>query len=332
MINDIITGLGVTELLNPEITLFSERSLFDRSGSSTSSRTGSSTSSSSTTATDGSVYTLPDGKLYTMTKAQYDAFHKVYGEAYRYAYSKNIKSPQVEDVLKYGQIVADWYKDGKVFTEADYLASQTQTYTIALPNGQIARNLTQTQYDTVKALLDMYNEAFALSKENGLPVPSWDSYDTMSNAQNALAKLKAQIQAAPEAAAAANALESEYLELCQTANKYGIINLPTFTQYQKLSVSDRNILKNDYLRISIASYGLVDTPGWSDFLKLSDSERAGISNAVTPPEVVLPDIVPTVQPYEDKQGRSFPWLAVAIFGAISIGAIALVKSKPKERR
>lgn len=240
MINDIINGLGVTEVLNPEITSFSERS-----GSSTTSRSG--------TATDGGqVYTLPDGKQYTLTKAQYDAFNKVYNEAYGYAYSKNINQPQVKDVLKYGQIVADWYKDGKVFTEANYLASQTQTYSVALPNGQVASNLTQAQYDTVQSLLAIYNEAFALSKENGLPVPSWDAYDTMSNAQNALAKLKAQIQAAQDAA--------------------------------------------------------------------------------TPPEVVLPDIMPNVQPSEDKQGGSFPWIAVAIFGAITIGAIALIKSKPKKRR
>ena len=260
MIHNIINGLGVTEVLNPEITAFGERS-------------GSSTTSRSTTAT------------------------------------------------------------------AD------ARYTVALPNGQTASNLTQAQYDTVKALLDIYNEAFALSKENGLPIPSWDTYDTMSNAQNALAKLKAQIQsaqaeaAAAEAAAAANALEPEYLELCKTANEYGIINLPTFTQYQKLSVSDRNILKNDYLRIAIASYGLFDMPGWSDFLKLSDSERDGISMLVsvkqrkttTPPEVVLPDNMPTVQPYEEKQGSGI-LVPALIFAVGAIATIALVKTSNKKRR
>lgn len=279
MINDIITGLGVTEVLKPEITSFPGRS-------------GSSTSSRSTTATDGSVYTLPDGKQYTLTNAQYDAFNKVYNEAYGYAYSKNINPPQVKDVLKYGQIVADWYKDGKVFTEANYLAAQTQTYTIALPNGQIARNLTPTQYDTVKALLDMYNEAFALSKENGLPLPSWYTYDTMSNARNALAVLKAQIQAAQIQAAQ----EAAAAEASQKA-AYEKVDGHTF---------------------------------WEN--KSEIEERLAEKYAATPPEVVLPDIVPTVQPSEDKQGGSFPWFAVAIFGAIAIGAIALVKSKPKKRR
>ena len=138
MINDILNGLGVTEVLKPEISAFSKRS-------------GSSTTSRSTTATaGGEVYTLPDGKQYTLTKAQYADFNKVYNEAYGYAYSKNINPPQVKDVLKYGQVVADWYKDGKVFTEANYLASQTQTYSVALPKGQVASNLTQAQYDTVQ--------------------------------------------------------------------------------------------------------------------------------------------------------------------------------------
>lgn len=109
MINDILNGLGVTEVLKPEITSFPGRS-------------GSSTSSRSTTAT------------------------------------------------------------------AD------ASYTVALPNGQIARNLTRAQYDTIKALLDIYNEAFALAKSNGLSVPDWSEYTKDENAQNALAKLKAQIR------------------------------------------------------------------------------------------------------------------------------------------
>lgn len=133
MINDILNGLGVTEVLKPEITAFSERS-------------GSSTSSRSTTAT------------------------------------------------------------------AD------ARYTVALPNGQIASNLTRAQYDNIKALLDIYNEAFALAKSNGLPVPLWSEYTPIENAQNALAKLKAQIQAAKQAAAeaAAEIQEEQKNESAQT--------------------------------------------------------------------------------------------------------------------
>lgn len=77
-------------------------------------------------------------------------------------------------------------------TSRSTTASADARYTVALPNGQIARNLTQAQYDNIKALLDIYNEAFALAKSNGLPVPLW--YDKIENAQNALAKLKAQIR------------------------------------------------------------------------------------------------------------------------------------------
>lgn len=213
MINDIIKGLGVTEVLNPEITAFSERS-------------GSSTTSRSTTTTTADA-----------------------------------------------------------------------RYTIALPNGQTASNLTQTQYDTVKALLAIYNEAFALSKENGLPTPSWDTYDTMSNAQNALAKLKAQIQAAQEAAAAEAAAAAQKAAAEAAAQK--------------------------------AAAEMVDGSYWEN--KSEIEAKLAEKYSATPPEVVLPDIVPTVQPSE-KQGGSFPWIAVAIFGAITIGAIALVKSKPKKRR
>lgn len=131
MINDILNGLGVTEVINPEITSFSERS-------------GSSTSSRSTTAT------------------------------------------------------------------AD------ARYTVALPNGQIARNLTRAQYDSIQALLDIYSEAFALAKSNGLSVPDWSKYTKIENAQNALATLKAQIQAAQQAAAEADAEKMQKNESAQT--------------------------------------------------------------------------------------------------------------------
>ena len=281
MISNIINGLGVTEVLNPEITAFGERS-------------GSSTSSRSTTATDSSVYTLPDNKQYTLTKAQFDDFNKVYNEAYGYAYSKNINQPQVKDVLKYGQIVADWYKDGKVFTEANYLASQTQTYSVALPNGQIASNLTQAQYDTVKALLDIYNEAFALSKAYELPVPSWDTYDTMSNAQNALAKLKAQIQAAQEAAASEAAAQKAAAE---AAKKAAVEMIDGHTYWENKSKIEARIAEK---------------------------------YATTPPEVVLPDNMPTVQPQEEKKGSGI-LVPALLFAVGALAAIVLVKSKPKRR-
>ena len=79
-------------------------------------------------------------------------------------------------------------------TSRSTTATADASYTVALPNGQIASNLTQAQYDSIKALLDIYNEAFALAKSNGLSVPNWGEYTTIQNAQNALAKLKAQIR------------------------------------------------------------------------------------------------------------------------------------------
>lgn len=71
------------------------------------------------------VYTLPDGKQYTLTKAQIDAFNKVYNEAYGIAYSKLMSPPRVEDVLKYGEVVAEWYKQGIAFSEDKYNSQQS---------------------------------------------------------------------------------------------------------------------------------------------------------------------------------------------------------------
>lgn len=275
MINDILNGLGVTEVLKPEITAFSERS-------------GSSTTSRSTTAT------------------------------------------------------------------AD------ARYTVTLPNGQTASNLTQAQYDTIKALLDIYNEAFALAKSNGLSVPDWSDYTKDENAQNALAKLKAQIRMKDfaEARAKADAAiayqkkvintpyisaderakdirkavedakdavgERVYKEVILEGNNENVANI------ERQKAEDRYWLENyEYVRQAEmdAVNGKIGSnssslpfPEW--IIEMQKNESA----QTTPPEVVMP----TVQPPEEKQGSGI-LVPALIFAVGAFAAIVLVKSKPKRR-
>ena len=279
MINDILNGLGVTEVIKPEITAFSERS-------------GSSTTSRSTTAT------------------------------------------------------------------AD------ARYTVALPNGQIASNLTQAQYDTIKALLDIYNEAFALAKSNGLSVPDWSEYTKDENAQNALAKLKAQIRMKDFAEARAKAdaaiayqtkvINTPYISADERAKdirkavedakdafgervyKEVILegNNENVAERERQIAESQYWLKNyEYVRQAEmdAVNGKIGSnssslpfPEWIVEMQKNESAQT------QPPEVVLPDIVPTVQPPEEKQGSGI-LVPALIFAVGAIAAIVLVKSKPKRR-
>ena len=52
--------------------------------------------------------------------------------------------------------------------------------------------------------------------------------------------------------------------------------------------------------------------------------------ATTPPEVVLPDNMPTVQPQEEKKGSGI-LVPALLFAVGALAAIVLVKSKPKRR-
>jgi hypothetical protein len=276
MINDILNGLGVTEVLKPEITAFSERS-------------GSSTTSRSTTAT------------------------------------------------------------------AD------ARYTVALPNGQIASNLTQAQYDTIKALLDIYNEAFALAKSNGLSVPLWSKYTTIENAQNALAKLKAQILRMEDFAEArdkANAAiayqkkvintpyisaderakdirkavedakdafgERAYKEVILEGNNEDVANrekLRAEEQYWRDNYEYVRQAEMDAVNGKIGSNSSsLPFPEW--IIEMQKNESA----QTTPTKVVMP----TVQPPEEKQGSGI-LVPALIFAVGAIAAIVLVKSKPKRR-
>lgn len=93
----------------------------------TSSRSGSSSSSRSGTASATNVetlYTLPDGKQYSLTKDQFDEFNNVYDKAYGIAYSMKSATPRVSDVLKYGSVVLDWYKQGTPFDADEYEREQ----------------------------------------------------------------------------------------------------------------------------------------------------------------------------------------------------------------
>lgn len=69
---------------------------------------------------DTTLYTLPDGKQYSLTKDQFDEFNNVYNKAYGIAYSQNIAAPRVSDVVKYGNVVLDWYIQGIPFDAAEY--------------------------------------------------------------------------------------------------------------------------------------------------------------------------------------------------------------------
>ena len=275
MINDILNGLGVTEVLNPEITAFSKRS-------------GSSTSSRSTTAT------------------------------------------------------------------AD------ARYTVALPNGQTASNLTQEQYDTIKALLRIYNEASALAKSNGLSVPDWSEYTKIENAQNALAKLKAQIRqkdfdvAKAEADAAIayqkKVINTPYIsadERAKDIRKAVEDARDAFGErvYQEVIMEGNNenvairekqqaesrYWQENYEYVRQAEMDAVNGkigsnssslpfPEWINEMQKNESAKT------TPPEVVMP----TVQPPEEKQGSGI-LVPALIFAVGAIAAIVLVKSKPKRR-
>jgi hypothetical protein len=276
MINDILNGLGVTEVLKPEITAFSERS-------------GSSTTSRSTTA------------------------------------------------------------------------SADARYTVALPNGQIASNLTQAQYDNIKALLDIYNEAFALAKSNSLSVPLWSEYTTIKNAQNALAKLKAQIRRMEDFAEArdkANAAiayqkkvintpyisaderakdirkavedakdafgERAYKEVILEGNNEDVANrekLRAEEQYWRDNYEYVRQAEMDAVNGKIGSNGSsLPFPEW--IIEMQKNESA----QTTPTKLVLQ----TVQPPEEKQGSGI-LVPALIFAVGAIAAIVLVKSKPKRR-
>ena len=273
MINDILNGLGVTEVLNPEITAFSKRS-------------GSSTTSRSTTA------------------------------------------------------------------------SADARYTVALPNGQIARNLTQEQYDTVKALLNIYNEAFALAKSNGLSVPNWSDYTKdEKNAQNALAKLKAQIRQKDfdEALAKANAAiayqkqvintpyvsaderakdirkavedardawgERVYKELILEGNNEDVANR------EKLRAEEQYWREN-YEYVRQAEMDAVNGKIGSNSSSLPEMQKVE-SAQTTPTKLVLQTVQPPEEP-EEKQGSGI-LVPALIFAVGAIAAIVLVKSKPKRR-
>ena len=305
MIDNILHGIGATS---------------SRSGSSTSSRSGS---ASSVTVEKPQTYTFPDGTSVSLTPSQYaqTPFPKwldIYNQCYKIAYSRNLTSPKWSDIQQFGDAVLQSYQSGKAFDANAYKAQLEASQKTAAEKAAAEKAAKQAAAEKAAA--------------------------EKAAAEKAAAERAAAERAAAERAAAEAALESEYLELCNAANQHGIINLPAWSEYKKLSVSERNILKNDYLRMAIESYGFVDIPGWKDFLKLSDSEKSGLRMVVavkkqretaTPPEVVLPSTIPAgVQPIDttEDKGSGFPWLAAALFAAIGIGAIVLSKSKPKKKR
>lgn len=275
MINDIINGLGVTEVLNPEITAFSGRS-------------GSSTTSRSTTATAGA------------------------------------------------------------------------SYTVALPNGQIASNLTQAQYDNLKALLDIYNEAFAFAKSNGLSVPDWSEYTKIETAKYSLAKLKAQILQKDFDAALAKAdaaiayqkkvINTPYISADERAKdirkavedardafgervyKEVIMegNNENVAERERQQAEARYWLENyEYVRQAEmdAVNGKIGSNSSSlPFPELIIEMQKNESAQTTPHKVVMQ----TVQPPEEKQGSGI-LVPALIFAVGAIAAIVLVKSKPKRR-
>ena len=275
MINNILNGLGVTEVLNPEITAFSERS-------------GSSSTSRSTTAT------------------------------------------------------------------AD------ARYTVALPNGQIASNLTQAQYDSIKALLDIYNEAFALAKSNGLSVPDWSDYTKDENAQNALAKLKAQIRMKDFAEARAKADAA-------IAYQKTVINTPYVSADERAkdirkAVEDARdalgervykevILEGNNENVANRERQQAEARYWLEnyeYVRQAEMDavngKIGSNSSSLPfPEWIIEmqknesaqttplyAVMHTVQPPEEKQGSGI-LVPALIFAVGAIAAIVLVKSKPKRR-
>lgn len=275
MINDILTGLGVTEVLNPEITAFSERS-------------GSSTTSRSTTA------------------------------------------------------------------------SADARYTVALPNGQIASNLTQAQYDTIQALLDIYNEAFALAKSNGLSVPDWSEYTKIENAQNALAKLKAQIRMedfakARDKANAAIAYQKQVINTPYISADERAKDIRKAVEDAKDAFGERVykevILEGNNENVAIRERQQAEAKYWlENYEYVRQAEMDAVNGKIgsngsslpfpewiiemqqnesaqtTPTKVVMP----TVQPPEEKQGSGI-LVPALIFAVGAIAAIVLVKSKPKRR-
>lgn len=276
MINDILNGLGVTEVLNPEITAFSERS-------------GSSTTSRSTTA------------------------------------------------------------------------SADARYTVALPNGQIASNLTQAQYDNIKALLDIYDEAFALAKSNGLPVPDWSEYTKIENAQNALAKLKAQkirmedFAKARDKANAAIAYQKQVINTPYISADERAKDIRKAVEDAKDAFGERVykevILEGNNENVAIRERQQAEAKyWWENYEYVRQAEMDAVNGKIgsngsslpfpewiiemqknesaqtTPTKVVMQ----TVQPPEEKQGSGI-LVPALIFAVGAIAAIVLVKSKPKRR-
>lgn len=167
MLNAILNGaLG-------ETSSRSGSSTSSRRGSSTSSRSGSSSSSSSGTS-ELVTLRLPNQTTVQVPQAEADAlkqFMVIYDLASEYAYGKNLPQPKWDDVVKYGSVVKDWYKQGKAFDAQSYEQSQLSVQ----PVGQ-------------HYIVPIYNECLEYAQANNFPVPSFQWVESFG--YKALPKLK----------------------------------------------------------------------------------------------------------------------------------------------
>lgn len=216
-------------------------------------------------------------KVYYFTDAEYEAYKPymtLYNEAYGYGYKYNIRQPQWEDVLKYGQAVVDTYATGQVF--------DAQAYEMSL---QAAAEAAAAQQAAQRAA-----EAEAAAKQAAAEKAAAEAAANEAAAAEAAARQ----QAAAAASEAAKAEAEAHEEAAEAAA-------------EAAAVIQENTPKTD-----------------------TEAQRAAQQNQ-TPPDVVLPTRLPTVQPQEEKQGSGI--LIPAIILALgALAAIALTHSKPKRRR
>lgn len=220
-------------------------------------------------------------KVYYFTDAEYEAYKPymtLYNEAYGYGYKYNIRQPQWEDVLKYGQVVVDTYATGQVF--------DAQAYEMSL---QAAAEAAAAQQAAQRAA-----EAEAAAKQAAAEKAAAEAAANEAAAAEAAARQQAAAAAAEAAKAEAEAHEEAAEAAAEAAAEIQENTPKTDTEAQRAA------------------------------------QQAAQQNQ-TPPNVVLPTRLPTVQPQEEKQGSGI--LIPAIILALgALAAIALTHSKPKRRR
>jgi hypothetical protein len=148
------------------------------------------TSAAVSNPNDFETLTLPDHTTVTVPKSEAKAlkeFMQIYDLCMEYAYPK-LASPKWSDVVKYGNVVLDWYRQGIPFDAAEYerrvmagesaVPQANATYRVVAPDNTVYDGLTQEQYDVLKAKVDLYYYAFNDALRNSIPLSTvkWSDF------------------------------------------------------------------------------------------------------------------------------------------------------------